>query len=198
MSQHHNKGMKLPPEPLTKEEVISLMGQCSKRAATGLRDRALIATLYRGQLRISEALALKPSDLDLEQMTVRVLHGKGDKYRVSVIDKGTVEVLAVWMERRKALGINGHAPVFCSLKGKPLATAQIREMLPRRARKAGITKRCNPHNLRHSGASDLMDAGFDIVTIASQLGHSSCAVTARYLHVLNPIARIKALAAREW
>jgi integrase/recombinase XerD len=64
------------------------MGACSKRAPTGIRNRALIAMLYRGQLRIGEALALKPKDLDRKAGTVRVLHGKGDKSRTVGLDDG--------------------------------------------------------------------------------------------------------------
>ena len=73
---HHNKGKKLPPEPLTQDEVLALMDACSRRAPTGRRDRALICVLWRAQLRISEALALKPADLD-ERGAIRILHGKG-------------------------------------------------------------------------------------------------------------------------
>src|ERR1700682_1834586 len=102
-----NKGKRFPPEIFSREEVFALMGVCSKRAATGLRDRALIAVLYRGALRISEALALKLADFDARACTVRVLHGKNDKSRVVAIDPQTVEIVATWLERRKSLGING-------------------------------------------------------------------------------------------
>ena len=74
-----NKGRKLPPEPLTQEEVKALIRACSKRAVTGIRNQALIVVLYRAGLRISEALALMPKDLDAQASTIRVLHGKGDK-----------------------------------------------------------------------------------------------------------------------
>ena len=194
---HHNKGRRLPPEPLSKDEVLALMGAC-KRCPTGLRDRALIATLWRGQLRISEALALKVADFDREACTLRVLHGKGDKCRLAVIDREAVEVLLVWLDKRKELGINGNAPIFCTLKGKPIASAQVREMLPRRAKKAGVEKRCHAHGLRHTGASELAQEGVPITEVAAQLGHSSIATTAKYLHQLNPVARIARLKAREW
>ena len=66
-----NKGRKLPPEPLNPDEVKGLIRVCSKRAATGVRNRALIAVLYRAGLRISEALALYPKDLDPANSTIR-------------------------------------------------------------------------------------------------------------------------------
>ena len=72
-----NKGRKYPAEPLTEKEVRSLLAKCSGRAPTGIRNRALLTVLYRGGLRISEALALEPKDLDSKEGTIRVLHGKG-------------------------------------------------------------------------------------------------------------------------
>src|SRR3954465_13694111 len=76
-----NKGKKYPPEPLTDEEVFALLDACSPRSATGLRHRALIVVLWRAGLRISEALALYPKDVDVAGRTIRVLHGKGDQHR---------------------------------------------------------------------------------------------------------------------
>lgn len=194
----HNKGKKLPPEPLTKDEVSALLATCSRKASSGMRDRALIAVLWRGQVRISEALSLRPADFDAMECTLRILHGKGDKSRVVAIDHGTVEILNVWMERRKSLGFNGVHPIFCSLKGKELASSQVREMLPRRAKKAGIGKRVHAHGLRHTGASELIAENVPLMEIQGQLGHSSPATTARYLHNLNPKERIARLRTRSW
>jgi site-specific recombinase XerD len=72
-----NKGLKYPVEILTDREVQALIGACSHCAPTGVRNRALLTILYRGGVRISEALALQPKDLDPESGTVRVLNGKG-------------------------------------------------------------------------------------------------------------------------
>ena len=74
-----NKGRRFPAELLSPEEVLALLRACSSRARTGIRNRALIAVLYRGGLRISEALALRPKDVDQAAGTVTVLHGKGDQ-----------------------------------------------------------------------------------------------------------------------
>jgi site-specific recombinase XerD len=72
-----NKGKRYPAEPLTGLEVRSLMAACSRRAPTGIRNRALIAVLSRAGLRISEALALESKDLDRSRGAIRILHGKG-------------------------------------------------------------------------------------------------------------------------
>jgi len=194
----HNRGEKFPAEPLTKDEVLALMNVCSRRAPTGRRDRALICLLWRGQLRISEALALKAADFDPVACTLRVLHGKGNKARVVVIDAQAAAVLSEWLAVRKGLGLNGHRRIFCTLKGGPMSSAAVREMLPRRARKAGIEKRVHAHGLRHTGASELAQEGVALVDIQQQLGHSSAATTDRYLHQLNPVARAERLRGRTW
>ena len=137
----------LPPEPLTPEEVKALIRACSKRAITGVRNQALIVVLYRAGLRISEALALMPKDLDAKGGMMRVLHGKGDKARVVGLDAGAWAILALWLDRRAAAGINSRAPVFCTLKGRPIKSAYIRTLLPRLAHKAGIDKRVHAARL---------------------------------------------------
>ena len=199
----NNKGRRLPPEVLTKEEVLALMEACSKRAPTGKRDRALICLLWRGQLRISEALKLKPSDVDLETGLVRVLVGKGGKSRTVGVDPKCCSVLGVWLEARAKLGtvlrpINGHQALFCTLKGERMSSAQIREKLPRLGEKAGITKRVHAHGLRHTGASELVEEGASLLEIQEQLGHSNAATTDRYLKQINPKARLERMRGREW
>ena len=193
----HNKGQTLPPEPLTQAEVLALMDACSRRAPTGRRDRALICVLWRAQVRISEALALKPADFD-ERGTLRILRGKGLKDRVAVIDAQACAELQTWLRARDKLGVNGHSPIFCTLRGGKINPAQLREKLPRLAKKAGITKRVHCHGLRHTGASELVAEGVDLLTIQQQLGHSSASTTDRYLHQINPQMRIDALRNRTY
>lgn len=193
-----NKGRKLPPEVLTREEVNALMRVCSKRAPTGLRNRALIAMLYRGQLRIGEALALKPKDLGRKAGTVRVLHGKGDKARTIGLDSGAWAILELWLQCRQRLGLSGRHPLFCTLQGRPLLASYCRSLFARLGRKAGIEKRVHPHGLRHTGAAELRAEGVDIGVISRQLGHATVATTSRYIAHLHPTAVVEAMKRREW
>lgn len=193
-----NKGQKLPPEPLTQDEVRLLIGTCSKRAATGLRNRALLVALYRAGLRISEALSLYPKDLDAKAGTIRVLHGKGDKCRVVGLDAGAWAILQNWLDKRATLKMNGRQPVFCTLAGEQIESAYIRAMLPRLARKAGIEKRVHAHGLRHTHAYELASEGTPLHLIAAQLGHGSVATTDRYIRHLNPTAVVLAMQERQW
>ena len=193
-----NKGRKLPVEVLTADEVKRLLASCSRRAPTGLRNRALIALLYRGQLRISEALALEPRDLDANKGTVLVRHGKGDKARTIGLDAGAWAVLELWLQKRKAIGINGRSKVFTTLDAKPLQSSYCRGLFRRLGEKAGIDKRVHPHGLRHTGASEMRQEGIDIGLISRQLGHTSISTTARYLDHINPAAVVEAVRARSW
>ena len=88
-----NRGKRYPVEVLTREEVQQLLHGCSPKAPTGIRNRALLVVLYRGMLRLAEALALKPKDLDRKAGTVRVLAGKGQKARTIGLDP---EAFARW------------------------------------------------------------------------------------------------------
>ena len=165
MKDHPTRGKKLPPEPLTTDEVKSLLVACSNRAPTGVRNQALIVTLYRGQLRIGEALGLRPKDLDDGAGSIRILHGKGDRSRTIGLDPVAWSVVQRWLDVRRSLGIDGRRTVFCTLKGKSLAASYVRSLLPRLARKAGIEKRVHPHGLRHTGAFELANEGHPLHVI---------------------------------
>ena len=193
-----NKGHRYPAEVLTPDEVRTLIRACSSRAPTGIRNRALIVVLYRGGLRISEALALKPKDLDRDAGTIRVLHGKGDRARTVGLDPTAFSLLERWLDHRATLGINGRAVLFCTLRGKPLATAYMRALLPRLARRAGIEKRVHAHGLRHTHAAELAREGVPVNVIQMQLGHASLAVTDRYIRHIAPEQVIEAMRARVW
>jgi len=104
-----NKGRRFQPETLTPEEVHRLLGTFSLRPE-GIRNRALIAVLYRTGLRINEALTLYPKDLDLERGAIRVLNGKDGKSRVVGVDPGAIAMLSTWLEVRAGLGLTGRSP----------------------------------------------------------------------------------------
>jgi len=193
-----NKGKTYPPEVLTEGEVRGLIEACSNSAPTGIRNRALISAMYRGGLRSGETLALRPKDVDVSDGAITVLHGKGDRRRVAGLDPGAMAMLGRWLETRHTLGINGHAPLFCTLDGNPLKPSYVRTLLPRLARKAGIDKRVHPHGLRHTHAHELMMEGVPVPIIQQQLGHSSLATTDRYVNHLAPVALIQRMQGRTW
>ncbi len=193
-----NKGKTYPAEVLTEDEVKSLIQACSNRAPTGIRNRALITVLYRGGLRLSEALALRPKDVYADAGTITVLHGKGDRRRTVGLDPGAMAIVLRWIDKRPQFGIDGRAPLFCTLQGEPLKPSYVRTLLPRLATKAGIDKRVHPHGLRHTHAYELMMEGVPVPVIQQQLGHSSLATTDRYLRHIAPKDVVEAMQQREW
>jgi integrase/recombinase XerD len=191
-----NKGHKYPAEVLTPDEVTAILGLCSRRAPSGIRNKALLTLLYRSGLRISEALALLPKDVNLAKGTIRVLHGKGDKATTRSFHPSAVDAIERWIEHRKGLGINKRgAPLFCTLNGTGMDPEYVRQVLHRLGDRAGIEKRVHPHGLRHTFACELADAGMPVTKISELLGHSSIAITDRYLKHLTNDQAVSALQA---
>jgi integrase/recombinase XerC len=193
-----NKGRKLPPELLTPDEFRALLGACSTTAPTGLRNRALLVTLYRAGLRLDEALALIPADVDTAEGVVRVGRRSGGHERSAGIDTAALAIVERWLVARAAAGIGEDAPLFCTLAGGPLQPAYVRQLLPRLAEKAGIDKRVHAQGLRYTHAAELAAEGMPAELIQAQLGHESLASTDRYLRRMSPDERIVALKRRDW
>jgi site-specific recombinase XerD len=192
-----NKGRKFPAEPLTPAEVTAIIGQCSRRAPTGIRNRALLTLLYRSGLRITEVLAPLPADVDLTRHSIRLLDTKSGTAQTRGFHPSADDSLCRWLDTRAALGIGRRARLFCTLAGAPLSEDYVRGVMRRLAAKAGITKRVHPHGWRHTFAVELEAAGTPVTTISKLLGHSSVAVTARYLDHLTNSQAVAALTLAE-
>lgn len=188
---------RFPPEVLTPIEFNAMLSACSSRP-TGVRNRALLVTLYRAGLRISEALSLLPKDLDAINGSIRILKGKGGKSRTVGMDPAAWEYVDHWIVHRQQRGISDRAPLFCMLDGEPLSSSYVRLLFHRLGHAAGIAKRVHPHGLRHTHAAELRAEGIDIGIISKQLGHTSIATTARYLDHIAPVAVINVIASRTW
>ena len=186
-----NRGRRIPTEILPAHEIAKLIGACSRVSRTGLRNRALIVVLWRGGLRISEALDLELRDIDLARCTLNVRHGKGNKNRMVAIDASAAAVLQQWLTKRskiKALNRPGGGQhVFCTLHGTRLLTAYVRILLPRLAVAAGVERRVHAHQLRHSFAVEMLYERIPMTFIQKSLGHTQLSTTSRYLeHVTDP------------
>jgi integrase/recombinase XerC len=203
-----------PAAVLTPAEVQALINACSATSRIGTRNRALLTLLYRSGLRISEAVGypgraetriimpdgsekiqaprppiapLKVSDVNLEAHSIRLQHTKSGKAQTRGFHPSATDALARWMDVRRQLGLNGRQALFCTLRGEPLSEQYVRALLGRLAgpKKAAIDKRVHPHALRHTFAVELERAGTPVTTISKLLGHSSIAVTSRYLDHLS-------------
>jgi site-specific recombinase XerD len=189
------------PQPLSRDEAKALLAACSNTTA-GIRDKAVFATLYRGGTRISATLLIRPADIDWDNRLVTIQVDKGGKGRTIVLDDAALDILKTWAERRKSLGINGHHPFFCATNkqalGNHLSSSHFRHKIQSLRTKAGIERRCHCHGLRHTAASELLEEGFDLATIAAQLGHAHTSTTSRYLHQLRPDLMSEKLKERKW
>lgn len=198
-----NKGRQFPAEVLTSDEIRAMLRLLPKRGVTALRNRAIIVVLWRCGLRVAEALALEPKDVDLKLGTVTVLQGKGNKRRIVGIDPRACEDIARWLETRGALGLKPYeGKLFVAIqmpyRGRPMKPQTVRMMLKTLARRAGIHKRVHPHGLRHTHAFELMKEGTPLPIIQKQLGHNDLATTAHYIDHLAPFEVINAMQKREW
>ncbi|HSJ71532.1 MAG TPA: tyrosine-type recombinase/integrase [Acidimicrobiia bacterium] len=192
------KGMTLPAEILTPDEVLAIMAQ-RPDTVVGIRDRAIITVLYRAGLRVGEALALQPKDVDLGIGSITVLHGKGDRRRTVGIDPGAAPHIERWIAvRRDQLAPPPLVPLFCSRKCRPMSRSMVGEMLARSARTAGIDKRVHPHGFRHTMAYELLMEGVPIPVIQRQLGHASLQTTDTYLSHIAPKQVLEFMNARSW
>jgi site-specific recombinase XerD len=171
----------------------------SRRAPTGIRNRALVAVMYYAGLRLAEALALLPRHVDLDEGQIQVERGKGHKPRRVGFNVTGMPHVERWMEVRTDRGIATNAqPLFCTLKGGKLDPRYVRQFLDRYAEKAGIEKRVHPHGLRHSFAANLANRGVPMHKIQKQLGHSSLAITDGYLNSIAPAETVKAVRDLDW
>jgi site-specific recombinase XerD len=192
----HNKGMQYPPDPPRPEEIIVVMRQAG-HDRHGLRLRALIAVLWRGGLRISEALALNETDIDERRGSLLIRHGKGDKRREAGMDDWGFEQLAAWLTHRVSLPVG---PLFCVIdgptRGRRWAATAARAELRELATEAGVRRRFAPHQLRHAHAMELAREGVAVNIIQRQLGHTDLGTTSTYLHGIDPSEIIDAVRSR--
>jgi len=173
------------PHFLTTGEVGKLLAAPPAKGMLGLRDRAMLETIYSAGLRVSELVGLSDGDLDFEAQIVQV-RGKGRRERLAPIGSYATRALQRWLKIRKLrpkepTGLE--APVFVNRLGTRITTRSVARMLEKYLREAGLDRRTSPHTLRHSFATHLLDRGADIRSVQELLGHKSLVTTQIYTHV---------------
>ena len=171
------------PAVLSVEEVTAILDSVDPLSATGLRDRALLETLYGCGLRVSEAAGLRISDLFFEEGFVRII-GKGDKQRIVPLGEVAAEAIRSYLESRSpAAAPEFEDFLFLNRFGKPLSRVSVFNLVKRQAMAAGIRKEISPHTFRHSFATHLIENGADLRIVQEMLGHESILTTEIYTHI---------------
>lgn len=173
------------PDTLNIEEVESLLQANEEDHYLGIRNRAIVETLYGCGLRVSELTALQLSDLFFEEGYVRVF-GKGNKQRLVPLAATTQKYIKRYLDIRSEVTpktAKDGDTLFLSRRGTGLTRAMIFTLIKQLAVKADITKKVSPHTLRHSFATHLLENGADLRAIQLMLGHSSITTTEIYVHI---------------
>jgi integrase/recombinase XerD len=180
------------PKFLSLEEVDRLLEQPDVSTPLGLRDRAMIEVLYATGLRVSELVAIRASDLNLDAEYLTCI-GKGDKERIVPIGQQAARwVLQYQREARPGLVARKKvvARLFVNARGGKLSRVGFWKVLKGHGRRAGLPA-LSPHVVRHSFATHLLDRGADLRAIQMMLGHADLSTTEIYTHVLE--ARLRAV-----
>ena len=173
------------PDTLSFEEIESIIGQIDLSTPEGVRNRALIDTMYSCGLRVSEVIALKLSNLYLDVGFIKVT-GKGDKERLVPIGGDAVKHINIYRENtRTHIAVkNGQEDVlFLNRRGAQMTRVMIFLIIKALALKAGIVKNISPHTFRHSFATHLVEGGADLRAVQEMLGHESITTTEIYTHL---------------
>jgi integrase/recombinase XerD len=189
---------KLPrslPKSLTEEDVVGLLNAPDESQLLGLRDRAMLETLYATGLRVSELVNLKVSEVSLQEGVVRVV-GKGSKTRLVPLGEESLDWIARYLERARRSILDGKLSdsLFVTQRGAAMTRQSFWYLIKRYAKLAGITKPMSPHVLRHAFATHLLNHGADLRVVQMLLGHADISTTQIYTHVARE--RLKLLHAK--
>jgi integrase/recombinase XerC len=185
------KGRSLP-HFLSSDELGKLLEAPPHSDPMGLRDRAILETLYSAGLRVSELVGLSDTDLDLPASVLRV-RGKGRRERMAPVGSFASKAIKDWLAVRRLAPVGAGkpvvAPVFVNRFGKRLTTRSVGRLLEKYLKITGLDSRTTPHTLRHSFATHLLDRGADIRSVQELLGHKSLVTTQIYTHVSTAALR---------
>jgi len=179
-------GRKLPVF-LSLDEVDRLLAAPGRATPRGIRDSAMLETMYASGLRVSELVKLRLGDLNLEAGYL-VAFGKGKKQRIVPLGETAVAILRSYLESARTAFLKSSSrpsedAVFLTRLGRRMTRQSFWKILAAHARAAGITKPTSPHKLRHSFATHLVERGADLRSVQAMLGHADIGTTEIYTHL---------------
>jgi len=178
-------GRRLPKAVLTLNEVETIMTQPNLDGPLGLRDRAILETLYSTGMRRTELAELSIHDLDTDRRAVTIRHGKGDKQRVVPIGQRALTWLLAYLENARPLLLvdRRETRLFLTKNGVPFVPNALSDLVRKYLHAAGITKGGSCHLFRHTAATFMLENGADVRYIQVLLGHADLNTTQIYTHV---------------
>jgi integrase/recombinase XerD len=180
------------PKSLSEEQVEKLLQSPDVATHYGLRDRAMLETLYATGLRVSELVGLTLSQVSLTQGVVRVI-GKGDKERLVPMGEEAISWISRYLAEGRPRLVRSRSTdaLFATARGGPMTRQAFWHNLKVHTRTAGIQTALSPHTLRHAFATHLLNHGADLRVVQMLLGHADLSTTQIYTHVAQ--ARLKSL-----
>lgn len=177
------------PSLLSQNDVMALLAAPDRDTPRGLRDAAMLLTLYAAGLRVSELVGMKLADVDVRGGFVTVL-GKGGKRRVVPLDGTACNAIELYRQQVRPLWARpNEARLFLTALRKPMTRQGFWKLIRGYGRAAGIAKRLTPHVLRHSFATHLLQGGADLRAVQAMLGHADIGTTQIYTHVTGDHVR---------
>jgi integrase/recombinase XerC len=173
------------PHFMSEADLTRLLEAPPASTPLGLRDRALLETIYSAGLRVGETVGLNVEDVDLDS-GLATIRGKGKRERLALLGPHAVKAIQTWLNARNmgnAGRLGGQAAIFINKNGTRLTTRSVGRNLEKYLALAGLDPQSSPHTLRHSFATHLLDRGADIRSVQELLGHRSLGTTQIYTHV---------------
>jgi integrase/recombinase XerD len=179
------KQSRLLPEILSFEEIEKMIAAADASTPEGIRNKAILETMYSCGLRVSEVVGLKLSALFIDVGFIRVT-GKGDKERLVPIGDTAIRAIQQYRQyvrNQYPVVLGSEDYVFLNRRGKPLSRVMVFLIIKELAKQAGIEKNISPHTFRHSFATHLVEGGADLRAVQEMLGHESITTTEIYTHL---------------
>ncbi len=173
------------PVYLTVDDMFRLLDGLDVSTLAGVRDSAMLETLYSTGMRVSELTGMNLRDLDAEQGLIRI-RGKGNRERISPVGDRAISAIRRYRDRltqEAGIGTRINGPVFLNLRGTRITTRSVQRILDAWAQRTGIAFPISPHKIRHSFATHMLDSGAGLREVQEMLGHQSLSTTQKYTHV---------------
>jgi len=170
------------PVVLDEKKVAALINAPDIMSTAGLRDKAILETLYSTGIRVSELVGMDDDDVDHISGIIKVL-GKGRKERLTPIGDMASRAIRNYVESKNEKSVKDKRAVFLNKSGRRLTDRSVRRIVDKYIKLASIQEHISPHSLRHSFATHLLDRGADLRSVQELLGHMNLSTTQIYTHV---------------